>query len=141
MYAYIKLSGRLKRFRNIGLSNHFVPYVDDVSLEGTDPGLWFKCLLIDSLFIDCDERNVYWAKNSSSSDLLFHSTRECELKADEMLVFYRSKGSCKYKKLSLSLSLSLLPKLTLNDNDDRSWFIPILYVLMNEKRAINCNNV
>ena len=106
MYANINLGGRFKRFR---LSNHFVPYIDDVSLslEGIDPGLWFKCLLIDSLFIDCDDRNVYWAKYSPSSDLLSHSMRECEPKADEMLVFYRTKGNCVNIRSALSLFLSL----------------------------------
>lgn len=91
MYAYIYFNGRLNCFRNIGLTKKFIPHVDTTSVEGLDPSLWFKCLLIDSLLVDCNDKNVYWRQLSSSNELPLTPTKENDFKVDEILEFYRKK--------------------------------------------------
>jgi hypothetical protein len=52
----------------------FIP-VCGISLVGTveidhtvEPAIWFKSLIIDSMYIDCDSRNVFWREKSQDDN-------------------------------------------------------------------------
>ena len=92
MYIYIKRGRRIRRFRNVDLLDCYQPRVDGVSVEKIEPALWFKCLILDSLFVDCDGREVYWNKETCVDAEQIHKSKDEELDVDTILPFYERKG-------------------------------------------------
>ena len=92
MYVYIKRGKVIKRFRNVILSDCYQPMVDDISVEKIEPALWFKVLILDSLFVDCDGRNVRWNKETSIDADRIHKSNDEELNVDTMITFFQGKG-------------------------------------------------
>ena len=92
MYVYLKYKGLIKRFLDVDLVNCVEPQVDGVSVEGTDPTVWFKVLLLDSVFVDCDDREVYWNKETVAEATDIHWTLDSDLEAETILKFYDCKG-------------------------------------------------
>lgn len=92
MYVYLKSGGVIRRFRDVELVDCTKPQVDGVSVEGTDPAVWFKVLLLDSVLIDCDDREVYWNKDTVVEATDIHWAQDADLKVEDVLPFYKSQG-------------------------------------------------
>ena len=92
MYVYLKYGRLIKRFQDVELLNCVEPQVDGVSVEGTEPAVWFKVLTLDSVFIDCDNREVYWNKETVVEATDIHWTKDEDLVVENILPFYQSKG-------------------------------------------------
>ena len=92
MFVYLKYKDILKRILDVDLVNFIEPQVDGVSVEGTDPAVWFKVLLLDSIFVDCDARDVYWNKEAVVEATNIHWTKEEDLDSEEIVQFYKNKG-------------------------------------------------
>ena len=92
MYVYLKSGKKIKRFQDVELVDCVEPQVDGVSVEGTDPAEWFKVLLLDSVLVDCDDREVYWNKDTVVEATDIHWTQEDELVVENVLPFYQGKG-------------------------------------------------
>ena len=93
MYVYIKCGKEVRRFQNVVLWDCYQPRVDEVSVEKIEPALWFKVLILDSLLVDCDGRDVYWNKNTCIEAETFHASKVEELNVNEILPFFEGKGN------------------------------------------------
>ena len=93
MYVYLKRGNVIKRFRNVILSDCYQPKVDGVAVERIEPGLWFKVLFVDSLFVDCDGRDVSWNKETCVDAEIIHKTKDDELQVETVVDFFQSKGT------------------------------------------------
>ena len=93
MYVYLKRGSVIKRFRNVILSECYQPKVDGVTVERIEPGLWFKVLFVDSLFVDCDGRDVSWNKETCVEAETIHKTKADELQVETLVAFFQSKGT------------------------------------------------
>ena len=92
MFVYLKYKDILKRILDVDLVNFIEPQVDGVTVEGTDSAVWFKVLLLDSIFVDCDARDVFWNKEAVVEATNIHWTKEEDLDSEEIVQFYRNKG-------------------------------------------------
>lgn len=92
MYVYLKRGSVIKRFRNVVLNDCYQPKVDGVTVERIEPGLWFKVLFVDSLFVDCDGRDVSWNKDTCVDAETIHKTKDDELQVETLMAFFQSKG-------------------------------------------------
>ena len=90
--VYLKYKDILKRILDVDLVNFIEPQVDGVTVEGTDSAVWFKVLLLDSIFVDCDARDVYWNKEAVVEATNIHWTKEEDLDSEEIVQFYKNKG-------------------------------------------------
>ena len=92
MYVYLRHGSHIKRFQDVELADYVVPQVDGITVEGTDPAVWFKVLFMDSILIDCDDREVYWNKETVVEATDIHWTQDSDLTVENTLPFYQSKG-------------------------------------------------
>lgn len=92
MYVYLRYGTLIKRFLDVDLIDCVQPQVDGVSVPGTDPTVWFKVLILDSILVDCDGREVYWNKEPVVEATTIHWTKEKDLTVDDVLPFYQTQG-------------------------------------------------
>lgn len=65
MNLYLKHGKKLSTVSAVHLKDFHTPSVGHVEINHTvEPAIWFKTLIIDSMLIDCDARNVYWRERS-----------------------------------------------------------------------------
>ena len=88
MLVYLRSGNSVKRFIDVELIECVEPQVDGVSVPGTDPTGWFKVLILDSVLVDCDDREVYWNKDAVVEATNIHWTRDEDLDVNDVLSFY-----------------------------------------------------
>lgn len=92
MFVYLRSGHLIKRFIDVELIDCVEPQVDGVSVPGTEPTGWFKVLILDSLLVDCDGREVYWNKEAVVEATNIHWTKDEHLEVDDVLSFYVTQG-------------------------------------------------
>ncbi|XP_076091645.1 uncharacterized protein LOC143063398 [Mytilus galloprovincialis] len=61
MNLYLQHGKKLSIISGIHLKNFHTPAVEQIEIDHTvEPAIWFKTLIINSVLIECDVRNVYW---------------------------------------------------------------------------------
>ena len=69
MNLYLKHGKKLSTVTSIYLKDFHIPAVGTVEIDHTvEPAIWFKSLIIDSMKIDCDSRNVFWREKSQDDN-------------------------------------------------------------------------
>jgi len=69
MNLYLKHGKKLSTVTSIYLKDLHIPAVGTVEIDHTvEPAIWFKSLIIDSMYIDCDSRNVFWREKSQDDN-------------------------------------------------------------------------
>jgi len=69
MNLYLKHGKKLSTVTSICLKDFHIPAVGTVEIDHTvEPAIWFKSLIIDSMYIDCDSRNVFWREKSQDDN-------------------------------------------------------------------------
>jgi hypothetical protein len=69
MNLYLKHGKKLSTVTSIYLKDFHIPAVGTVEIDHTvEPAIWFKSLIIDSMYIDCDSRNVFWREKSQDDN-------------------------------------------------------------------------
>jgi Trp operon repressor len=90
MDLVLKYQDKTCTFSDIVLRDFNVPVVNEVELDfQIEPAIWFKSLIIESIVIDCNLRNVFWqskrqdcsGSNQPTVKSIFDDVRldECEL--------------------------------------------------------------
>lgn len=75
MNLYLKHGKKLSTVTSIYLKDFHIPAVGTVEIDHTvEPAIWFKSLIIASMYIDCDSRNVFWREKSQDD----HTESELE---------------------------------------------------------------
>lgn len=92
MYVYLKYGNSIKRFLDVDLVDSVYPQVGGVSVSGTNPTVWFKVLILDSILVDCDEREVYWNKEPVVEATTIHWNKDEDLEVGDVLPFYHNQG-------------------------------------------------
>lgn len=92
MYVYLRYGKHIKRFQDVELVDCVEPQVDGITVEGTDPAVWFKVLFMDSILVDYDDREVYWNKETVVEATDIHWTQDDDLSVENVLPFYQNKG-------------------------------------------------
>ena len=92
MYVYLRSGNLIKRFLDVELIDCVQPQVDGVSVTGTDPIVWFKVLILDSILVDCDAREVYWNKEAVVEATTIHWIKDEDLEVGDVLPFYITQG-------------------------------------------------
>lgn len=81
MNLFFKHGKKISSLSNILLKDFHVPAVGAIEInQEVEPAIWFKTLIIDSIYVDCDVRNIFWREKSacsseSSNELDLESTR------------------------------------------------------------------
>ena len=69
MNLYLKHGKKISTVTSIYLKDFHIPAVGTVEIDHTvEPAIWFKSLIIDSMYIDCDSRNVFWREKSQDDN-------------------------------------------------------------------------
>ena len=69
MNLYLKHGKKISTVTSIYLKDFHIPAVGTVEIDHTvEPAIWFKSLIIDSIYIDCDSRNVFWREKSQDDN-------------------------------------------------------------------------
>ena len=69
MNLYLKHGKKTSTVTSIYLKDFHIPAVGTVEIDHTvEPAIWFKSLIIDSMKIDCDSRNVFWREKSQDDN-------------------------------------------------------------------------
>jgi len=103
MFLYIKYDHRVFKVSNIYLERCLDPNVGNFIQGDIDPTLWFKALVLDSVFVDCDicERHVFWRsvthethvdKEQPDDHVHIHETDEEALTVELVRAYFRNKG-------------------------------------------------
>ncbi|KAH3794061.1 uncharacterized protein LOC127838851 [Dreissena polymorpha] len=73
MLLYIARGPDVKRSDEIYLERCFLPNIGSYFEHRVEPGLWFKTLTLDSIFVDCTERSVSWISRDDSEAIKLHN--------------------------------------------------------------------
>lgn len=92
MYVYLRNDQEVKRVCNVVLEKCFRPSVGTFVEERIEPALWYKVLVLDSVFVDCNHRNVYWNIEKSAEADLLHKIESHELSGQKVYEFFKGKG-------------------------------------------------
>lgn len=92
MYVYLIYEKHIKRFQDVELQNYVEPQVDGVSMELTDPSVWFKVQFLDSILVDCSNKEVYWTKDTVVEATDIHWTKDEDLVVENVLPFYEKQS-------------------------------------------------
>lgn len=97
MYLYLKYNNHVTRVSNIYLERGLNPIVGTYIQEGVDPSLWFKALVLDSVFVDCDidQRQIYWCgetPESQEDSMTVHAVENESLDPTNVQNYFRQKG-------------------------------------------------
>jgi hypothetical protein len=69
MNLYLKHGKKISTVTSIYLKDFHIPAVGTVEIDHTvEPAIWFNSLIIDSMYIDCDSRNVFWREKSQDDN-------------------------------------------------------------------------
>lgn len=86
MNLFLKNGKKLSSLSNIHLKDFLIPSVGCIEIDHeVEPAIWFKTLIIDSLLIDCDIRNVYWREKSASNSFSNESSSELEIESTRIV--------------------------------------------------------
>ncbi|CAC5424148.1 unnamed protein product [Mytilus coruscus] len=69
MYLYLQHGKKLSSISGIHLKDFHTPAVEQIEIDLTvEPAIWFKTLIINSVLIECDVRNVYWREKCTHGE-------------------------------------------------------------------------
>ena len=69
MNLYLKHGKKTSTGTSIYLKDFHIPAVGTVEIDHiVEPAIWFKSLIIDSTYIDCDSRNISWREKSQDDN-------------------------------------------------------------------------
>ncbi|XP_052790327.1 uncharacterized protein LOC128224506 [Mya arenaria] len=91
MYVYLRANRNVVRVLNVTLQKCYRPSVGSYSEERVDPALWYKVFILDSIFIDCDRRSIYWSCEKNGLSEEFHSVPTHELRYRNVVEFFQDK--------------------------------------------------
>lgn len=126
MDLVLKYRDKICNFSGIVLRDFNVPVVNNIELDiQVEPAIWFKSLLIESILIDCDLKNVFWQmKDSPTKRSIFDDSRleECELFNSAINLISPSnkkpnKSDNMAKEIFRILHLHILPAIILQKED------------------------
>lgn len=136
MELVLQHRGKTCQYSGIALKDFYMPVVNNIESDfQIEPAIWFKSLIIKTIQIDCDLRNVFWERKSQlggssspggsgSPRVVFEDDRleECELfNAVIDLIHKRDKKNCSVDDVSREilriLHLHVLPLVLLKDED------------------------
>lgn len=92
MYLYLRDNKLTKRVPYISLDRCFRPSVGTFLEDRIEPAIWFKVLVIDSMFVDCDRRNVFWSTDGSVAAKELHKIENHNLEGQVVSDFFKDKG-------------------------------------------------
>lgn len=109
---YIARGPYVKRSEEIYLERCFLPNIGSYFEHRVEPGLWFKTLTLDSIFVDCTERSVSWvSKDDSEATKLHDGILEQTLHAVQEV--FRNKGNLKFNTVPSKRLSNMLPVISI----------------------------
>lgn len=92
MYVYLRNEGQIVRVPSVTLKDCHRPSVGTYVEERIEPALWYKVLILDSIYIDCDNRVIYWNCHRDEESGTMHATPSFELTPGKLSTYYHDKG-------------------------------------------------
>ncbi|KAL4219529.1 hypothetical protein ACF0H5_022105 [Mactra antiquata] len=87
MFVYIAFEGSVKRSAPVSLRDSLKPTVGTFTEDRIEPALWFKILLLDSVFIDCERRKVFISYDQEAGST--NELHDCPL--EKVLEYFKDK--------------------------------------------------
>jgi len=92
MYLYLRHNEHTKKVSNVSLERCYRPSVGTFLEERIEPALWYKVLILDSMFVDCDRRNVSWNIEKSDAAKQLHEKKALDMGGQDVVQFFKGKG-------------------------------------------------
>lgn len=92
MLVYLRNGDDIQRVPCVSLEKCYKPCVGTFVEERVEPALWYKVLVLDSVFVDCDSRNVYWNIEKCKAARDLHHLETVALRGQEVYEFFKNKG-------------------------------------------------
>ncbi|KAH3794063.1 uncharacterized protein LOC127838846 [Dreissena polymorpha] len=91
MYLYLRSEGRIVRAPIVTLKDCLRPTVGQYVEARIEPALWYKVLILDSIFIDCDHRAIHCSCDSDENARALHSLEPAALTLEVVAEFFSDK--------------------------------------------------
>lgn len=137
----LKYRGKTWHYSDISLKDFFIPVVDSTELDfQIEPAIWFKSLIIKSVVIDCDVRNIFWESvdKQAHQRIVFEDNRleESELFVSAISLTQICDTKQCAKEILRILHLHVLPAIVLRKVDQP----PLILALETVEDAISSVN-
>ena len=78
MFVFLKYDGTVKKISGVTIEDCHKPRVGQCVEERIDPALWYKVLVLKAVFVDCDQRCVFWTADNDADQTcqMFENSQE-----------------------------------------------------------------
>ncbi|KAH3794039.1 hypothetical protein DPMN_147568 [Dreissena polymorpha] len=91
MFVYLRNEGQIVRVPSVTLKDCHRPSIGTYNEERIEPALWYKVLILDSIYIDCDNRVIYWNCHRKEEFITMHASPLFDLTPGKLSTYYHDK--------------------------------------------------